>query len=67
MEVVGKKNLLVEMLYQNVLKLSDPLAAVLLMGDVGAQVTMYYMELELCIREKKREGDATCYFPCDSF
>jgi hypothetical protein len=53
MEVLGKENLLVEMLCRNVLKLSDPLAAVILMGDVGARVTMYYMELELRIREKQ--------------
>jgi hypothetical protein len=53
MEVLGKENLLVEMLCRNVLKLSDPLAAVILMGDVGAKVTMYYMELELRIREKR--------------
>jgi hypothetical protein len=26
------------------------------MGDVGARVTMYYMELELHIRKKKEEG-----------
>jgi hypothetical protein len=52
MEVLGKENLLVEMLCRNVLKLSDLLAAVILMGDVGARVTMYYMELELRIREK---------------
>ena len=52
-EVIGKGNLLVEMLCRNVLKLSDPLAAVLIMGDVGARVTMYYMELELRIREKR--------------
>ena len=49
-EVIGKENLLVEMLCRNVLKLSDPLSAVLLMGDVEARVTMYYMELELRIR-----------------
>jgi hypothetical protein len=41
MEVLDKENLLVEMLCRNVLKLSDPLAAVILMGDVGARVTMY--------------------------
>ena len=41
MEVVGKENLLVEMLCRNVLKLSNPLAIVILMGDVGALVTMY--------------------------
>jgi hypothetical protein len=52
-EVVGKENLLVEMLCRDILKLSDPLAAVILMGDVGARVTMYYMELELRIREKR--------------
>ena len=46
--------MLVEMLCRNVLKLSNLLATVLLMGDVGAQVTMYYMELELRIREKRR-------------
>jgi hypothetical protein len=49
MEILGKENLLVEMLCRNVLKLSDPLAAVILMGDIGARVTMYYMELELRI------------------
>jgi hypothetical protein len=52
-EVVSKENLLVEMLCRDILKLSDPLAAVILMGDVGARVTMYYMELELHIREKR--------------
>ena len=52
-KVLGKENLLVEMLCRNVLKLSDLLAAVLLMGDVGARVTMYYMELELRIKEKR--------------
>jgi hypothetical protein len=35
-EVVGKKNLLMEMLCRDVLKLNDPLAAVILIGDVGA-------------------------------
>jgi hypothetical protein len=52
-EVVGKENLLVEMLCRDVLKLNDPLAVVILIGDVGARVTMYYMELELRIREKR--------------
>ena len=50
--LAGKKNLLVEMLCRNVLKLNDPLAAIILVGDVGARVAMYYMELELQIREK---------------
>jgi hypothetical protein len=45
--LAGKENLLVEMLCRNVLKLNDPLAAVILIGDVGAKVAMYYMELEL--------------------
>jgi hypothetical protein len=53
MEVVGKENLLVEMLCRDVLKLSYPLAAVILTGDVGARVTVYHMELELCIGEKR--------------
>ena len=35
-EVVGKENLLVEILCQYILKLSNPLAAVLLIGDVEA-------------------------------
>jgi hypothetical protein len=50
--LAGKENLLVEMLCWNVLKLNDPLAAVILIGDVGARVAMYYMDLELWIREK---------------
>jgi hypothetical protein len=51
--LAGKENLLVEMLCRNVLKLNDPLAAVILIGDVGARVAMYYMNLELRIREKR--------------
>jgi hypothetical protein len=51
--VAGKENLLVEMLCRNVLKLNDPLAAIILVGDVGARVAMYYMDLELRIREKR--------------
>jgi hypothetical protein len=51
--VAGKGNLLVEMLCRNVLKLNDPLAAIILIGDVGARVAMYYMDLELQIREKR--------------
>jgi hypothetical protein len=51
--IVGKENLLVEMLCRNVLKLNDPLAALILIGDVGAIVAMYYMDLELRIREKR--------------
>jgi hypothetical protein len=50
--VAGKKNLLVEMLCRNVLKLNDPLAAVILIGYIGAIVATYYMDLELRIREK---------------
>jgi hypothetical protein len=50
--LAGKEDLLVEMLCRNVLKLNDPLAAVILIGDVGARVAMYYMDLELRIREK---------------
>jgi hypothetical protein len=51
--LVGKENLLVEMLCRNVLKLNDPLAAIILIGDVGARVAIYYMYLELRIREKR--------------
>jgi hypothetical protein len=51
--LAGKENLLVEMLCRNVLKLNDPLAVVILIGDVGARVAMYYMDLELRIREKR--------------
>jgi hypothetical protein len=50
--LAGKEDLLVEMLCRNVLKLNDPLAAVILIEDVGARVAMYYMDLELRIREK---------------
>jgi hypothetical protein len=45
--------MLVEMLCQSVLKLTDPLVAVILVGDVGARVAMYYMDLELRIKEKR--------------
>jgi hypothetical protein len=51
--LAGKKNLLIEMLCRNVLKLNDPLAAVIFIRDVGARVAMYYMDLELQIREKR--------------
>jgi hypothetical protein len=50
--LAGKENLLVEMLYRNVLKLNDPLAAVILIGDVEARISIYYMDLELRIRKK---------------
>jgi hypothetical protein len=50
--LVGKENLLVEMLCRNVLKLNDPLAAVILIGDVEARISIYYMDLELRIRKK---------------
>ena len=52
MVLEGKENLLVEMLCQSVLKLNDPLAVVILVGDVGARIAIYYMDLELQIREK---------------
>ena len=48
MVLVGKENLLVE-----ILKLNDPLAAIILIGDVGAKVAIYYMDLELRTREKQ--------------
>ena len=51
--MAGKNNLLVEILCRNVLKLNDPLAAVILIEDVGARVAMYHMDLELRIREKQ--------------
>jgi hypothetical protein len=51
--VAGKENLLVEMLCRNVLKLNDPLAAIILIRDVRARVAMYHMDLELWIREKR--------------
>jgi hypothetical protein len=59
--LAGKENLLVEMLCQSVLKLNDPLAAVILVGDVGAKVAMYYMDLELRIREKRAREMRSAY------
>ena len=38
---VGKENLVVEMLCRNVLKLNDPLAVLILIGDIGVRVAMY--------------------------
>jgi len=62
-ELVGKENLLAKMLCRNALKLNDPLAAVLLMGDVedvlhGAGVTYP--------RKEGKEVE-TCHSSCNVF
>jgi hypothetical protein len=67
MEVLGKENLLVEMLCRNVLKLSDPLAAVILMGDVGARCYHVLHGTGVAHPGETRKGDATSFTPGDQF